>query len=138
MACLLTLLTGCGATPVPEAGRPAEACRVTRVVDGDTVDLVCADTGRERARLVGYDTPEVFSPGCREERRLGTLAAQRLERLQATAERVEIRRLGFDGYDRRLVRIAIDGTDISQRMVAEGLAVRYNGGRRINWCRRLT
>lgn len=123
---------------MPEASRADGQCRVTRVVDGDTVDMVCADTGRERARLVGYDTPEVFSPGCREELQLGTLATGRLTRLLARAETVEIRRMGFDSYDRRLVRLSIDGTDISQRMVAEGLAVRYNGGRRINWCQRLT
>src|SRR5690606_6080818 len=44
--------------------KPHEGCAVTLVVDGDTVRLLCPAEGFVTARLTGFDTPEVFSPGC--------------------------------------------------------------------------
>jgi micrococcal nuclease len=42
----------------------ADAATVERVVDGDTVIVVEADSGaRERIRLIGVDTPETVEPG---------------------------------------------------------------------------
>ena len=38
------------------------SCRILRVVDGDTVTLMCAEEGMQSARLLGFDTPEKFSP----------------------------------------------------------------------------
>ncbi|OYX24013.1 MAG: hypothetical protein B7Z10_10020, partial [Rhodobacterales bacterium 32-66-7] len=50
------------------AMKPVQAadgsCRILRVVDGDTVTLMCGEEGMESARLVGFDTPEKFSPRC--------------------------------------------------------------------------
>jgi hypothetical protein len=48
-------------------------CRIIRVVDGDTVTLMCAEDGMQSARLLGFDTPEKFSPQCTAE----FLAAER-------------------------------------------------------------
>ena len=44
---------------------------------------------------------------------------------------------GEDRYGRRLVRLGIDGRDVGDGLIAEGLAVPYTGGRRIDWCDRL-
>ena len=38
--------------------------RVTRVVDGDTVDITPAVDGEARVRLIGVDTPETRDPDC--------------------------------------------------------------------------
>jgi micrococcal nuclease len=35
--------------------------KVTRVVDGDTIDISPSVQGRSRVRLIGMDTPEVYS-----------------------------------------------------------------------------
>lgn len=120
----------------PSAGMP---CAVTRVIDGDTVDLRCAGVqpGVFRARLVGFDTPETHEPRCRAEAEAGRAATQRLRVLLRQADRIEAQLSGTDRYGRRLVRLHLDGRDIAGRMIAEGLATWYSGGRRVDWCTRL-
>ena len=53
---------------------PSSGCRVTGVIEGDTVRLICPDGGAIRGRLVGFDTPEVVSPGCAAEYAQGVAA----------------------------------------------------------------
>jgi micrococcal nuclease len=122
----------------PTGGAAASACRITNVVDGDTVDMRCAGTGGFRARLTGYDTPESFEPRCSAEARAARAATERLRVLVSTARTVEPRFGGVDRYGRQLVRLSLDGRDVGAILIAEGLAVRYSGGRRIDWCARLT
>lgn len=43
------------------------------VIDGDTIIL-----GGEKIRLIGLDAPEIFSPGCSQERAFGVMAKQEL------------------------------------------------------------
>ena len=43
---------------------PVEGCRVTGVIDGDTVERACRGKSGVRARLAGYDAPDLFSPLC--------------------------------------------------------------------------
>ncbi len=112
-------------------------CAVVRVVDGDTVDLECLGMGRFRARLMGFDTPETHRPGCAEEALLGQAATRRLRALVADARSIEADLGRLDRYNRRLVRLSIDGRDVGARLIAEGLALPYEGGRRIDWCDRL-
>ena len=123
--------------PGATALTPSPSCRVARVVDGDTVYLNCLGLGQRKARLMGFDTPEVFSPRCREEKRLGDRATQFLRARIAEAKSTDFRFRGQDRYGRDLVRMRIDGRDVAGLMVSNGLAVRYNGGRRIDWCQRL-
>ena len=115
----------------------APPCAVVRVVDGDTVDLTCLGTGRFRARLMGFDTPETHRPGCAEEALLGQAATGRLRALVADARSIEADLGRWDRYNRRLVRLSVNGRDVGARLIAEGLALPYEGGRRIDWCDRL-
>ena len=113
----------------------AEGCAVSYVYDGDTVALDCG--GAEiTARLQGMDAPETKAPGCAAELAHGTLATERLRDLLGRGE-VTYRRVGADKYDRVLIRLRVDGEDVAERLVREGLAVPYSGGTRINWCERL-
>lgn len=131
------LLFGCQTTPpqtTEVAPRADDACAVTRVIDGDTVDMRCAGTAVFRARLTGFDTPEIFSPRCSAEKRLGLSGKARLAQLVAQARSLDAVLGRYDRYGRRLVRLSLDGTDVAQTLVSEGYAVRYNGGRRIDWC----
>ncbi|MGL5010375.1 MAG: thermonuclease family protein [Paracoccaceae bacterium] len=110
----------------------AGQCRVLRVVDGDTVTLWCAG-GIERARLEGFDAPELFSPGC-----LGELvAAQKAKwvlRGHLLAEGVRLERGGLDRYARRLVTVWVGDAPLAQMMVEAGHARSYAGGTRGGWC----
>jgi len=123
--------------PLGSSAPPDGECAVARVVDGDTVDMTCPGTGRFRARLTGYDTPESYEPGCRAEAELARAATARLRALVQGAGAVDASLGGLDRYDRRLVALRLDGRDVGTTLIAEGLAVPYTGGRRINWCARL-
>lgn len=112
-------------------------CAVMRVIDGDTVDLDCLGEGRFRARLTGFDTPETYNPGCSAEALVGQAATRRLRALVADARTVEARLGRWDRYERRLVQLSVDGRDVGARLIAEGLALPYEGGRRPDWCARL-
>jgi micrococcal nuclease len=114
------------------SGRPD--CRLLRVIDGDTVDLDCPGEGFVRTRLLGFDTPEISSPGCASELSLGTAATRALQsRIAASTEmRVDFR--GADHYGRRLARLSLDGSDVARPMIADGLARPYHGGKRRSWC----
>lgn len=101
-----------------------------RVIDGDTI-AVAAD----RIRLVGYDTPEIFSPKCQHELQLGMIAKDRLKELIATAENLTISwQPKLDKYGRKLASIFADGKDVADILVNEKLAHRYRGGKRRSWC----
>ncbi|MBL1434686.1 MAG: thermonuclease family protein [Rhodobacteraceae bacterium] len=115
----------------------SEACTITHIVDGDTLDLKCAGGPVERIRIMGYDTPETYFAECPAEKRLGDTATNRLRQLAATTSVTRVERHGLDRYQRVLARIWLGGTDLAQTMVSENLAVPYNGGRRIRWCDRL-
>jgi endonuclease YncB( thermonuclease family) len=127
---LWTRVPGNDAAAVPDP----TGCDVLNVIDGDTINLVCRGHGEVRARLLGYDAPEIFDPGCAEERRLGRAAAQRLREAINGAGVVDMRFEGADRYGRYLVRLDVDGVDIAETLLAEGFARRYAGGRRANWC----
>ena len=103
-----------------QAPPPSAVCVVERITDGDT--LRCAD-GR-RVRLVGIDAPE------RDQRPFGDAARRALQRLAPEGTRVTLEpgRVRRDQFDRVLavVRLA-DGTDVNERLIADGFAVRYDG-----------
>ena len=100
-------------------------------VDGDTVDV-----DGKRWRLQGFDTPETFYAQCTSERLLGQKAKQRLQQLIDTAHEVETMTDGKrERWKRILGRLFVDGRDVGEVLISEGLAVRYNGkGRRRDWC----
>lgn len=116
-------------TPAATSG-----CRVVSVVDGDTVRMWCPSRGVERARLVGFDTPEKFSPRCGSEYARAVAATWQLRRVLAGASRIALAREGTDRYGRALVRAWVDGAPVARRMIALGNARPYGGGRRVGWC----
>ena len=111
-------------------------CRVAYIYDGDTIAMSCNGRPEVTARLQGFDTAETKEPGCDEELAHGSLATDRLRQLVKSGE-VAIRRLGRDKYNRPLIRLTVDGEDVADTLIREGLAVAYSGGARIDWCQRL-
>lgn len=118
--------------------RPATSdegpCRILSVVDGDTVTLMCGESGIGRARILGYDTPEKYAPKCLDE----FLAAERpgwaLRTLIQKADQIEITHQGSDQYGRTLVVVTLDGLDVARAMIRAGHARQYAGGLRGSWC----
>lgn len=118
-----------------EASTVAQACTLNNVYDGDTVALDCAGE-RITARLLGFDTPEATSPQCAAEKIRADQATARL-RVLADSGVLTFSGNTYGKYGRLLVTMKVDGQDVGNTLIDEGLAVRYDGGRRIDWCARL-
>lgn len=101
------------------------------VVDGDTFRL----EGRTY-RIADIDTPETHEPRCAPEAALGVQATRRLQALMNAGsfmlEPIDRER---DRYGRTLRVVTRAGRSVGERLVAEGLARRWDGARR-PWCRR--
>ena len=109
-------------------------CRVTSVTDGDTVRMRCPGRAEERVRLTGFDTPELFSPGCRAEHRAAIQAKTALQDRIRAADTLDITRRGTDRYGRTLAELRLDGQSVARLMIADGHARAYAGGTRASWC----
>jgi micrococcal nuclease len=103
--------------------------RIACVVDGDTFWY-----GGEKIRIADINTPEVSSPGCAAEARLGAAATRRLTALlnegAFALERVDRE---TDKYGRSLRVVTRGGTSVGATLVSEGLAEEWQGYRR-DWC----
>jgi endonuclease YncB( thermonuclease family) len=123
-----------GIAYIPSRDHPT--CAVVKVTDGDTIRVNCGE-GEIPARLMGYDTPETYKPGCDAEYKLGKQASRYLEKRLAQADFIEPHLNGAAKYNRALLRLKLDGVELSRIMIDAGLAVPYSGGKRIDWCARL-
>lgn len=119
---------------VPSLSNGAKFDEPFTVTDGDTIRL----SDGTPVRLVGFNTPEVFSPKCRQERELGNRASARLEELVATSK-LELSKIpcscppnteGTDAcnHSRSCGILKADGRDVGQILISEGLAVEFKCG----------
>lgn len=99
------------------------------VVDGDTIWLA-----GQKIRVADIDAPETHPARCAEEQALGDQATQRLRQLLNTGA-VSVRAIDRDRdkYGRKLRIVLVDGRSVGERLVDEGLARHYAGGRK-PWC----
>ena len=108
-------------------------CQVTRVVDGDTID-VDLDLGFDiiykcRVRLYGIDTPESRTRN-KDEKVRGKLAAKFLQDAISNGKNVILQTQLKDSkgkFGRVLASVVVDEININQQMVTNHLAVRYEG-----------
>jgi endonuclease YncB( thermonuclease family) len=107
----------------PLAGQP-----LPQAVDGDTFRL-----DGQAIRIVGLDAPEMHAR-CEAEYLGAVRARARLAELLQGG--VVITRRGTDLYGRTLAIVRdLEGRDVAQVMIAEGLARSYDGRtRRQTWC----
>ncbi len=129
------ILSGCSdpePTPTPvsvtdETGVPRfdSSVTVTRVIDGDTVDVCCPEA---RVRLLGIDSPERDEPLYDEATAFAAQFADgqsvRLEKCVEEADR----------YGRLLRHIFVDETHVNREMVSAGLATAYEFSLELNPC----
>ena len=111
-------------------------CKVTRVVDGDTID-VDVDLGfniwhKARVRLAGIDTPETRTRN-KAEKVLGMAAKARLKGL-IKGNKVYLHCTKEKGkFGRILADIVVDGRSLNKQLVDEGHAHEYWGGKKLPW-----
>ncbi|WP_299825323.1 thermonuclease family protein [uncultured Roseobacter sp.] len=126
-ACILILMTS-----LLVACTPAETISI-RVIDGDTVDagldanirLTLDDGG-------GFDTPEIFRSECTAEADLGAQATVRLQRLLRDASTTDLDLGGRScGFGRYCGALRVDGTNVGETLIQEGLAKR---SKNYDWC----
>jgi len=109
------------------------SCKVTRVVDGDTVDVIL-DLGfsilhKCRVRLYGIDTPESRTRN-KDEKIRGKLASAFLKNAIKKGKKITLRSKLKDSkgkYGRVLGEIVVDEININQSMIINHMAVRYFG-----------
>jgi endonuclease YncB( thermonuclease family) len=101
------------------------------VVDGDTIRV-----NGDKIRLVGFNTPEISNVACAAEAAKGEQAKLRLLALLNSGKRsfAATADMDRDRYGRLLRQVKIDGSDVADTLIAEGLAEPYQGGQKRNWC----
>lgn len=99
------------------------------VVDGDTFWI-----GGQKVRIADIDAPETHDYRCRSELKLGERAARDLQALlnsgAVTMTPIDRNR---DVYGRLLRNVRVNGRDVGEALIADGVARAYAGGRR-PWC----
>ena len=110
--------------------------KVTRVVDGDTVD-VTVDLGfsihhKARVRMMGIDTPESRTRNL-EEKALGLASKARLKEL-LKGQKVRLECTKEKGkFGRILGALWVGDVNINDQLVEEGYARPYWGGKKVPW-----
>ncbi|MBL4766867.1 MAG: thermonuclease family protein [Rhodobacteraceae bacterium] len=95
---------------------------IIRVIDADTWDV-----GTTRVRLHGIDAPEL-SQTCDTEQHINWacgLWASNLVRAQYDGKSATCDTITIDKYNRTVARCWVDGRDVGQSMVADGLAFAF-------------
>jgi len=110
---------------------------VERVIDGDTIevraDIWLGQSLLIRVRIDGVDAPELEGR-CPEERVRARSSRDFLLR-RLGGGMVKLTRIAYDKYGGRVrARVADVQGDISEALLAAGLARPYYGGRREPWC----
>jgi|TARA_R100000149_G_scaffold65740_1_gene41272 micrococcal nuclease len=109
---------------------------IVKVVDGDTID-VNLDLGfdvklhKQRCRLAGINAPESRTRNLKE-KELGLAAKARLKEL--CSGNIKIKSFGKGKYGRILaIPYTEEGEDICEKLIQEGHARVYKGGKREPW-----
>ena len=99
---------------------------VTRVVDGDTIEINY-DGALKKIRLIGIDTPETVHP-TKPVECFGQEAKAKMQALVAgRAVRIEKDSIGdtVDRYGRLLRYVSVDGVSVNAEMIRQGYAYAY-------------
>ena len=113
---------------------------VDYVLDGDTfaasVNVAPDIAISVRVRLINVDTPELKGE-CPAEINLANQAKLRATDLLPKGTIVDLQNIKDDKYLGRIDANVIlpDGRDLGDVLVSEGLARRYDGGKRNGWCK---
>ena len=115
--------------------------KVISVYDGDTFRVNIASlppiVGKNiPIRVNGVDTPEIQGK-CKYEKNLA-LKARDFVRIKLTnAKEIKLTNLQRGKYFRVVANVVVDGVSLEQELLDNELAYRYDGGKKLSWCRQL-
>lgn len=123
-ALLATMVSGavsCGVSPSATERQAPDTVTITRVIDGDTVEISPDIDGIEDVRLIGMDTPEVSGDCGREP--LAGAAEDYTARYTGERMSLELGEERTDRYGRLLAYLRFsEGAMLNEELVREGLA----------------
>ncbi len=113
--------------------------KVISVYDGDTfrvnIDSLPPIVGNNIAiRVNGVDTPEIRGK-CLYEKNLALKARDFVRDRLANAKEIKLTNLQRGKYFRVIANVVVDGVNLEQELLDNKLAYRYDGGKKLNWCR---
>jgi micrococcal nuclease len=115
---------------------------VTRVLDGDTIEykadfLPAPLKPVLKIRVLGIDTPEKgHRAQCPEEAALALKASALTKQAVKEAKSIQLQLEGWDKYGGRVLGyVLIDGKNLGDMLIAQGLARPYDGGTKSSWCK---
>ena len=112
---------------------------VASIYDGDTFRANIPDyppiIGQHMGiRINGVDTPEMRGK-CEQEKLLARKAKQYTVTALRNARTIELRNMRRGKYFRIVADVYADGKSVGEGLVREGLAVFYDGGKKVkDWC----
>ncbi|HEX2181422.1 MAG TPA: thermonuclease family protein [Rubrobacteraceae bacterium] len=123
---LAFLLTLSGVLPsAAHAQQQETSATVTRVVDGDTIEISPAIGGIEEVRLIGVDTPETVDPS-EDVEPYGPQASSFAKReLEGEMVRLEFDQVREDQYERLLAYVHVGGQMFNETLLRQGYAQLY-------------
>jgi len=116
--------------------------KVTRVIDGDTVQIEAPFLPKElgnhlSVRILGVDTPEKgFRAKCELENTKAVAATLFTDNEVHAAKDIKVVIKGWDKYGGRILGdILLDGITLSTKLIQKQYAVPYSGqGKKRDWC----
>lgn len=115
--------------------------KVTRVVDGDTVEFEAkflpVELGTKlKLRVLGVDTPEKAPRAkCQQEAAKALLASAFTRDFVKSGKSVQITIQSWDKYGGRVLGdVIVDGKSLKDSLILLGHARAYNGGTKTSWC----
>ena len=113
--------------------------KVISVYDGDTfrvnIDSLPPIVGKNIAiRVNGVDTPEIRGK-CQYEKDLALKARDFVRVKLANAKEIKLTNLQRGKYFRVVASVLVDGVSLEQELLDNKLAYRYDGGKKLSWCK---
>jgi endonuclease YncB( thermonuclease family) len=119
----------------------ADQYEITRVIDGDTVEIAVDFLPKPlppklSIRVIGVDTPEKAPRAkCEAEAKKAVEATRFTQRAVAEAKEIDIHIKSWDKYGGRVLGMVVfDGVSLSDSLISAGLARPYKGDAKQSWC----
>jgi len=112
--------------------------KVISVYDGDTfradINSLSPIAGKNiPIRVNGVDTPEIRGK-CPYEKKLAYKAKDFVMNKLHKAKKIELSNIQRGKYFRIVADVFVDGISLEQELLANGLAYKYNGKKKLGWC----
>ncbi len=139
LAALLSVLTSCD---LVHTNVSISNNSIKYIYDGDTITVKCirgftCHKNALKVRIMSVDTPEIKGK-CRKEIDLARKAKKFTVAFVRTSSDIVLTYDEYNKYDRYgrlLAYLSVDGRDLSEALIENKLGRRYDGGKRMGWCR---